>query len=68
MTIADLVASCTAIAHDLERASVPTIDFADAAYTRAFFAADLDDVTGCVSAASSAFVLAIVLASCGWPT
>lgn len=64
MTRSNYVATCAAITADLARTDVAILDAADRAYSAAFFAAQDD---ACFRDAATAFVAAILLASCGWP-
>jgi hypothetical protein len=65
MTACNYIATCAAIAAELARADVTILDAADRAHSAAFFAAQDD---ACFRDAATAFVAAILLASCGWPT
>lgn len=67
MTRTAMVTLCGAVAREIERVNTPVIDFADGAYSRAFFGTDSHADT-CIEVATSAFVLAVVLAAAGWPT
>jgi hypothetical protein len=65
MTHSDLIAACAAIASDVAHVDATILDFADAAYSRAFLTTNEN---ACFVDAASAFVVAIMLAACGWPT
>jgi hypothetical protein len=65
MTGSALIAACADIAAELARTDAAILEAADRAHSAAFFAAQDD---ACFRDAATAFVVAIVLASCGWPT
>lgn len=65
MTRTSTIALCSAVARELERSNRHMVSFADCAYSHAFFAEE--DPDACFNAGASAFVLAVVPASCGWP-
>jgi hypothetical protein len=65
MTQCNYITTCADIAAELARIDVAILDAADGAHSAAFFAAQDD---ACFRDAATAFVAAIMLASCGWPT
>ena len=64
MTRYDYVATCADIAAELARTDAAILEAADRAHSAAFFAAQDN---ACFRDAATAFVAAILLASCGWP-
>ncbi len=65
MTACNYIATCADIAAELARTDAAVLDAADRAHSAAFFAAQDD---ACFRDAATAFVVAILLAACGWPT
>ena len=64
MTGSAFIAACADIAAELAHTDAAILDVADSAHSVAFFAAQDD---ACFRDAATAFVAAILLASCGWP-
>lgn len=65
VTACNYIATCADIAAELARTDAAILEAADRAHSEAFFAAEDD---ACFRDAAAAFVVAILLAACGWPT